>query len=68
MMHASSLFLQDGHAPTFWVLLRTTIVDRRLKGHTLGLQIGQSRPYLHTLRPKVGIIYIHGAPGICGLA
>ena len=29
----------------------------------LGLQIAQSRPYLYTLGPKVGIIYIHGAPG-----
>ena len=31
---------------------------------TLGLQIAQSRPYLYTLGPKVGIIYIHGAPGL----
>ena len=30
---------------------------------TLGLQIAQSRPYLHTLGPKVGIAYIIGAPG-----
>ena len=30
---------------------------------TLGLQIGHSRSYLHTLGPKVGIIYILGAPG-----
>ena len=30
---------------------------------SLGLQIAQSRPYLHTLGPKVGIIYIHGALG-----
>ena len=33
---------------------------------SLGLQIAQSRPYLHTLGPKVGIIYIHGAPGYLG--
>ena len=32
--------------------------------HSLGLQIAQTRPYLHTLGPKVGIIYIHGALGI----
>ena len=31
---------------------------------TLGLQIAQSRPYLHTLGPKVGLIYIDGAPGL----
>ena len=31
---------------------------------TLGLQIAQSRPYLHTLGPKVGFIYIHGALGL----
>ena len=31
---------------------------------TLGLQIAQSRPCLHTLGPKVGIIYIHGALSI----
>ena len=30
---------------------------------TLGLQIAQSRPYLHTLGPKVGIICLHGALG-----
>ena len=35
-----------------------------LQFHSLGLQIAQSRPYLYTLGPKVGIIYIHGAPGI----
>ena len=29
-----------------------------------GLQIAQNRPYLHTLGPKVGIIYIHGALGV----
>ena len=31
---------------------------------TLALQIAQNRPYLCTLGPKVGIIYIHGAPGL----
>ena len=31
--------------------------------YTLGLQIAQSSPYLHTLGPKVGIIFIHGALG-----
>ena len=30
---------------------------------SLGLQIAQSRSYLHTLGPKVGIIYILGALG-----
>ena len=30
---------------------------------TLGLQIAQNRPFLHTLGPKVGIIYVHGALG-----
>ena len=30
----------------------------------VGLQIAQSRSYLHTLGPKVGIIYIHGALGL----
>ena len=30
---------------------------------SLGLQIAQSRPYLGTLGPKVGIIYIHGGSG-----
>ena len=35
--------------------------------YTLGLQIAQSRPYLHTLGLKVGMIYIHGALGIEGL-
>ena len=30
---------------------------------SLGLQIAQSRPYLYTLGPKVGIICIHGALG-----
>ena len=34
---------------------------------TLGLQIAQSRSYLHTLGPKVGIIYIHGALGKYGV-
>ena len=33
--------------------------------YTLGLQIVQSRSYLYTLGPKVGIIYILGALGIC---
>ena len=32
--------------------------------HALGLQIAQCRPYLHTFGPKVGIIYIHEAPGM----
>ena len=32
-----------------------------LQSIPLGLQIAQSRPYLHTLGPQVGIIYIHGA-------
>ena len=32
-------------------------------GISLNLQIAQNRPYLHTLSPKVGIIYIHGALG-----
>ena len=31
---------------------------------TLGLQTAQSRSYLYTLGPKVGIIYILGAPGV----
>ena len=30
---------------------------------SLGLQIAQSRSYLHTLGPKVGMIYILGAIG-----
>ena len=30
---------------------------------SLELQIAQSRPYSYSLGPKVGIIYIHGAPG-----
>ena len=30
---------------------------------TLGLQIAQSRSYLYTLRPKVGIFYVLGAIG-----
>ena len=34
--------------------------------YTLGLQIAQSRSYLYTLRPKVGIIYILGAMGVWG--
>ena len=34
---------------------------------SLGLQISQSRPYLHTSGPKVGIIYIHGALGLWAL-
>ena len=34
--------------------------------HTLGIQIAQSRQYLHTLGPKVGIIYILGPEGISG--
>ena len=38
-----------------------------LHSHTLRLKIAQSRPYLYTLGPKVGIIYIHGAPGILHL-
>ena len=29
---------------------------------SLGFQIAQSRPYLSIVGPKVGIIYIHGAP------
>ena len=33
------------------------------KPTTLGLQIARSRPHLHALGTKVGIIYIHGAPG-----
>ena len=33
---------------------------------SLGLQIAQSRSYLYTLRPKVGIIYILGAMGYSG--
>ena len=32
--------------------------------HTIELQIAQSRSYLNTSRPKVGIIYILGALGI----
>ena len=32
--------------------------------HTLGLQIAQSRAYLYTLGPKVGLIYMLGASGI----
>ena len=32
-----------------------------LDPHTLRLQVAQSRAYLHTLGPKVGIIYILGA-------
>ena len=31
------------------------------RASTLGLQVAQSRPYLHTLGPKVGIIHINGA-------
>ena len=31
---------------------------------SLGLQIAQSREYLHTLGPKVGILYILGALGL----
>ena len=31
---------------------------------TLGLQIAQSRSYLHTAGPKVGIIYILGVTGV----
>ena len=34
---------------------------------TLGLQIAQSRSYLYTLGPKVGIIYILGALGLPSL-
>ena len=34
---------------------------------SLGLQIAQSRPSLYTLGPKVGIIYLHGAPGFEGI-
>ena len=36
--------------------------------HSLRLQVAQSRSYLYTLRPKVGIIYILGAPGIAFLS
>ena len=45
------------------------LLQAYLEIHALsrGLQIAQSRPYLYTLGPKVGIIYIHGAPW-CGLA
>ena len=38
---------------------------RRL-GVSLGLQIAQTRSYLYTLRPKVGIIYVLGAMGYGG--
>ena len=40
---------------------------RVMKRHpiSLALQIAQSRSYLHTLEPKVGIIHILGALG-CG--
>ena len=34
---------------------------------TLGLQIAQSRSYLYTLRPKVGIICILGALGLVSI-
>ena len=32
--------------------------------HTLGLHIAQSSSYFHSLGPKVGTLYILGAPGI----
>ena len=31
---------------------------------TLDLQIAQNRSYLHTSGPKVGIVYVLGAPGL----
>ena len=34
---------------------------------TLGLQIAQSRSYLCTVGPKVGIIYVLGLLGLCPL-
>ena len=38
---------------------------RNLYHQTLWLQIAQSRPYLYTLGPKVGTIYVRGGCGKC---
>ena len=49
-------------APEVWGPLPRSPLGSRT---TLGLQIAQSRSYLYTLGPEVGIIHILGALGLC---